>query len=145
MIFYENYDTKWNWSVSYISTVSFEATLSCISQAIWNYNRHRTNQRIVLLLPYPRKVLTFAKLYQNRGNNSRDVLERRDTGLDYIFQEISRVESSVWNEESTYTTRLIALVSSGMYIYIYIRAWISEYKQCVHDVTKGLKYYKRKE
>lgn len=103
-----------------ISTVSFEATLSCISQAIWNYNRHRTNQRIVLLLPYPRKVLTFAKLYQNRGNNSRDVLERRDTGLDYIFQEISRVESSVWNEESTYTTRLIALVSSGMYIYIYI-------------------------
>lgn len=33
-----------------ISIVWFEATLRCISQAIWDYNRDRTNKRIALLL-----------------------------------------------------------------------------------------------
>lgn len=110
-----------------ISIVWFEATLRCISQAICDYNRYRTNKRIALLLSSLRE---FVKLYQNRGNSSRDI--QRYVGL--YFSRKSRVESSVWN-------RRVELYSSTLYI----RAWISEYKQCVHDVTKDLKYYKRKE
>lgn len=82
-----------------ISIVWFEATLRCISQAICDYNRYRTNKRIALLLSSLRE---FVKLYQNRGNSSRDV--QRYVGL--YFSRKSRVESSVWNEESSYTARL---------------------------------------